>query len=143
MIGITFRNAGFLWIFCLRVNSLEAAVPLPQGVRGEGILLAASTPPKEVQKSSASPAPSTRREEMKKRGADLDNFVYEVFDPNAKDPLAELGKAEMSGEGGRRRLLWIVAGTAVLAGAGTAGYLWYNSLMAETKIINLDYNDGN
>ena len=142
MTRITFRITGFLWIFCLGLNSLEAAVPLPQGVRGEGIVLAASTPPKEIQKGPAASSPNSQREEMKKRGADLDNFVYEVFDPNAKDPLAELGKAEMSGGGHHHRLLWFVAGTAVLAGAGTAGYLWYTTLTAEAKIINLDYNDG-
>ena len=142
MTGITHGIAGFLLGLSLGINSPEAAVAPPQGFPEEPILLAASAPAKESSKSSTSATTKAMHEEMKKRGADLDNFIYEVFDPNAKDPLAELGKTEMAGAGHRRKLLWIAAGTAVLAGAGTAGYLWYHSLTSEAKIINLDYHDG-
>ena len=128
-------------VFCLAWNSVSAAIPIPLGSKNAEILLAAASGShKELSKDPAETPYQAMREEMRKRGAELENFVYEVFDPNAKDPLADLGKMEMHGSGRRAKILWIAAGAVVLAGAGAAGYLWYSEKTAD-KVINLPYSD--
>ena len=93
-----------------------------------GERLALASPKKKDKEKKAAGIPSA--EDLRKRGAELENYVYEIFDPNAKDPLAELG-IPMAGLKGGAGKWWIFGSGVVLAGAGVAGYFLF---LAEPQV---------
>ena len=128
--------AAVVLLLALGMDSAQAGIPLPRGEDADGRLAAASSSKKGKEKEGVSGKPST--EEFRQRGAELENYVYEVFDPNAKDPLADLGLPAEFRHGGRK--WWIMGGGAVLVGAGVAGYFLFLA-HPEPQKTYLDYTD--
>jgi hypothetical protein len=125
-------------ILAFGVSSGPAEIPLPQGENPDGRLAAAS-PSKKKGKEKERPAAKRTAEDFRQRGAELENYVYEVFDPNAKDPLADLGLPAELRHGGRK--WWIIGGGAALVGAGVAGYMLFFAHSPEVKKTYLIYTD--
>jgi hypothetical protein len=111
----------------------------PASPENGSMRLAAADSPKSKGKKKTQADP-VEKEEFRKRGEELGNFIYEVFDPNAKDPLADL---ELPGEGKprSRRFWWIAGGAVGLVGVGVAGYYLIAPGPDIIKIRYLDFCD--
>jgi len=118
-----------------------AGVPMPENER-----FASASSPK--TKSRNLPKDARAMAELyRKRGADLDNFIYEAFDPSkvkSPAPAADTGTADAVGLNDFRRTQkkwWLAAGAAGLVGTGIVGYFLLTSGSGKTKIVNIDYTD--
>lgn len=130
-----------------------AGFPMPRsgqthgfvGASLAGELLAAATPsktrtnPKDIQAFI---------ERYRKRGAELDNFIYEAADGRAKapsaTPAADTGTAKAVGLSEFRQTRmkwWLAAGAAGLLGTGIVGYMLLSSGSGKTTVVNIDYSD--
>jgi hypothetical protein len=88
-----------------------------------GMQLAFASKLKHKKKSEAD-SESFSREDFQKRGADLDNFIYVVFDPKA-EPALKGSSAAMAETQSSSKVWWIMGGAAILVGAGVAGYFLF------------------
>ena len=132
-------------IFSLGIQQGAAAVPMPRGGDGGAgrmagpMLLAAADEPESKGGKKSRTESDLPKEEFRKRGAELGNYVYEVFDPKAKDPLADLDAPARPGGSGK--IWWITGGAVGLIGAGVAGYFLLAPGPDKVIIRYLDYCD--
>ena len=80
-----------------------------------------------------------QKNEFRKRGIELGNFVYEVFDPNAIDPLKEPDPPEKGMK--LKTKLWIAGSALGLLGAGVGGYIFWGPKTTKVNTHFVDYCD--